>query len=169
MNLDRWLLVIQVAAVVTTLLAVAAALRLGREDRRAADRRADADLSARKDAQRRFDLERLVQLLIAVEAPHTSDPPDPVREHRNAKGAERRGLAAALGPDRMPVTWAALAKVPLDQLRAVVEQPPLQSGDPWEDSNARYNSASAEIVLELVRLRREVAETDVGRGPRGAH
>lgn len=158
MTIDQLLLLVQVAAVAATLLAVATALWLGRQDRQAGDRRADADrLAARQDAQRRFELDLLVRLLINLEAPGTSD--NPAADRRVALGAERRGIAAAIGPDRLPIAWATLAKRTIEEVRELAATEP-----PGGDTVSRYNRASAEVVLELDRLRREVD----GAGPGAA-
>ena len=161
MTLDQWLLATQIGAVVATVAAVLVALQIGKrdreaadqraaEDRRIADRRAEGDRqAAREDSQRRFEHELLVRLLINILAPGTSGNPE--NDRRRQRNAERRGIIAMFGPERLPVTWASLAGRDLEKFRQVLESERDVDLPPHERE-------TAEIVLELDRLRRMPGE-----------
>lgn len=158
MTLDQWILLAQLAAVAATVLAVVTALWLGKRDRDAADQRAVDDRRAADDraaadrraaaaeAERRFELELLLRLLVNLEAPGTSKNPE--ADRGAALGAERRGIAVTLGPDRLPITWDALVGRTHDDLRRIAAK------STGHDAVSRLNRAGAEVALELDRLRR---------------
>ena len=129
--------VVQIVAVCVTTLSVVMALAIAVSGNRAADRRAEADRAAgRQAAQHRLEVELLLRLAENLTRGGAKDSQEVAR-----LGAEARALTAALGPGRVPMSYAEYAES-ADKLRAVMA----------DTSEPLWLRQSLEALLELQRL-----------------
>jgi hypothetical protein len=128
--------VLQTLGIVTTLAGVAAALKIAVTGNRAADRRAEADRAAvRHAAQHRLEVELLLRLAENLTRGGAQNPQEVAR-----MGAEARALIAALGPERVPLSYEEYA-ASTDKLRTTMA----------DTSEPLWLRQSIEALLELQR------------------
>jgi hypothetical protein len=129
--------VVQIIAVCVTAVSVVVALAIAVYGNRAADRRAQADRTAgRQAAQHRLEVELLLQLAENLTRGGAQD-----RQEVARMGAEARALVAALGPQRVPMSYAEFAES-TDSLRAAMA----------DGSEPLWLRQSIEALLELQRV-----------------
>ncbi|GAA3181290.1 hypothetical protein GCM10010531_39360 [Blastococcus jejuensis] len=143
--------VVQIIAVSVTAIGVLAALaiavygnraadRRAAADRAAADRRAEADRASGQQAdQHRLEIELLLRLAANLTRGGAQDPQEVAR-----LGAEARALIAALGPDRVPMSYAEYAESTDELLTAMADT-----------SKPLWLRQSIEALLQLQRLATE--------------
>lgn len=108
---------VQVAAVVSAVVAAIIALVVSALDRKNARRIADEDRrSALKQAHLMFELEALLRLTQNLTRGGHTD-----RQISSDMGAEASALIGALGPERIPKSWARIVDISPQEIQATLE------------------------------------------------
>lgn len=144
---------VQVAAVVAAVVAATIALVVSALDRRNARRIADEDRrAALRQAHMMFELQALLRL-----AQNTSRGGHSDTNISKDMGAEWAALVGALGPDRVPISWAKLVDLPPEGVKAKLTD----DGTPeWLKKSIEAHMALAAVAEEI---RRENETLDAGR------
>lgn len=137
-------LVVQMVLAASAVGAAIVALVIGALDRKAAREIAAEDRRASlEQAKLMFDLEVLLRLSQNLERGGHKD-----QAISHDMGAEAAALINLIGPDRLPVTWAAKRGSSLDEAREYAQR---------EDTPA-FKKHSIEVHLELVRVAQRIHE-----------
>lgn len=155
MTKEEMALWVQVAAVVAAVVAAIIALVVSALDRRNARRIADEDRrAALRQAHMMFELQALLRL-----AQNTSRGGHSDSDISKDMGAEWAALVGALGPDRVPISWASLVDLPPEE----IEAKPTDGETPkWLKKSIEAHTALAAVAEEI---RRENEVSDAARRP----